>query len=214
MKIALIGATGPTGQLVIEQALKRGHEVVAYVRNPGKLTARSGLTIVSGTLDYTAAFSAAIKGADAVFSTLGTQQLRNVTLMQNSLPLVIKAMQGAGVQRFVLMSAYGVGETARTASLLARFLYKTVTSSVFADKEQSEKLLTGSGLKWTGVYPVILTNGPLASSMDVKPLDKVTKVSGLPKVSRANVARAMLDAVENDGTIAQRLVVSASGTVR
>ena len=37
MKLAVIGATGPTGALVVSQALEKGHEVVALVRNPEKL---------------------------------------------------------------------------------------------------------------------------------------------------------------------------------
>ena len=37
MKIALLGATGPTGLCVVKQALDAGHHVVALVRNPSKL---------------------------------------------------------------------------------------------------------------------------------------------------------------------------------
>jgi NADPH:quinone reductase-like Zn-dependent oxidoreductase len=36
-KILVLGATGPTGISTIQIALQRGHSVVAYVRNPGKL---------------------------------------------------------------------------------------------------------------------------------------------------------------------------------
>ena len=39
MKIAVLGATGPSGLQVVEEALERGHEVTALVRNPDKLTA-------------------------------------------------------------------------------------------------------------------------------------------------------------------------------
>ena len=37
MKIALIGATGNVGSKVLEEALSRGHDVTAIVRNPDKL---------------------------------------------------------------------------------------------------------------------------------------------------------------------------------
>lgn len=213
MKITVLGATGATGRLVVEQALARGDEVVAYVRNPQGLQARPGLQVVAGQLSDTPALQAAIAGSDAVLSCLGTQEKKNVDLMQKSVPLIIQAMQGAQVQRLVLMSAYGVGETARTASLVARIAYKLVVGPVYRDKERSEALLAGSGLKWTGVYPVILTDGPLADA-DVRPLSQVHKVAGLPKVSRASVARALLDAAADDRTIGQKLVVSSPGSVR
>ncbi len=34
MKVLIIGATGPTGQQIVQQALAQGHEVTALVRNP------------------------------------------------------------------------------------------------------------------------------------------------------------------------------------
>jgi hypothetical protein len=44
MKLAIFGATGGTGRLLVEEALAAGHEVVAFVRNPSKLTARLDAT--------------------------------------------------------------------------------------------------------------------------------------------------------------------------
>lgn len=38
MKIAVLGATGQTGQELVHQALQQGHTVTAIVRNPAKLT--------------------------------------------------------------------------------------------------------------------------------------------------------------------------------
>ncbi|TKX84333.1 NmrA family protein, partial [Halorubrum sp. SS5] len=34
MRIAVFGASGRTGRPLVEQALDRGHEVVAFVRDP------------------------------------------------------------------------------------------------------------------------------------------------------------------------------------
>lgn len=38
MKIVVLGATGQTGQHLVNQALQQGHSVTAVVRNPGKMT--------------------------------------------------------------------------------------------------------------------------------------------------------------------------------
>lgn len=38
MRIVVLGATGQTGQYLVNQALQQGHTVTAVVRNPGKLT--------------------------------------------------------------------------------------------------------------------------------------------------------------------------------
>ncbi len=37
MRLAILGATGPTGQQLVKQALQAGHMVTALVRNPAKL---------------------------------------------------------------------------------------------------------------------------------------------------------------------------------
>lgn len=38
MKFGVLGATGPSGLLVVSQSLARGHNVLALVRNPAKIT--------------------------------------------------------------------------------------------------------------------------------------------------------------------------------
>jgi len=214
MKIVVLGATGRTGRLVVQQALTRGDEVVAYVRSPQGIAANPGLKIAVGPLGDMLALKAAINGADAVLVCLGTHGKRmkkNVDLMQKSVLSIIKAMKEANVPR--LVSAYGVGDTARTAGFIARVVYKTVVGAIYQDKAHSEALLPGSGLKWTSVYPVILTDGPLADAVEVRPISQVHRVAGLPKVSRADVARVMLDAARDDRTIGQKLLVSSKGSV-
>ena len=47
MKIALIGATGFVGTPVLAELLSRGHQVTVLARNPGKLAAQPGLTVVA-----------------------------------------------------------------------------------------------------------------------------------------------------------------------
>jgi uncharacterized protein YbjT (DUF2867 family) len=217
MKIVVLGATGRTGRLVVELGLSRGDEVIAYVRNPQGIAAIPGLEIAVGQLDDMLDLKAAIKGADAVLVCLGTHGKRmkkNVDLMQKSVPSIIKAMKQADVSRLVLESAYGVGDTARTAGLIARVVYKIVVGAIYQDKERSEALLAGSGLKWTTVYPVALTDGPPANAVDIRPMTQVHKVSGLPKVSRADVARVMLDSARDDRTIGEKLLVTSKGSVR
>lgn len=213
MKIAVLGATGATGLLVLEQALARRDEVVAYVRNAQKIAAKPGLRVLAGELSDAIALRDAISGTDAVLVCLGTHKKKPIDLMQKSMPPIIHAMKEINVQRLVVLSAYGVGETALTAGFIARLIYKTMVASVYRDKELSEALLPGSGLEWTCIYPVGLTNGPLTDGVEVRPMALVRKVSGLPMVSRANVARAMLEAAGDAQTIGQKLLVCSKDFV-
>ncbi len=49
MNLVVLGATGGTGRLVVEQALAAGHTVTALVRSPEKLTLRNpNLHVIAG----------------------------------------------------------------------------------------------------------------------------------------------------------------------
>lgn len=74
--------------------------------------------------------------------------------------------------------------------------------------------LPDSQLAWTGIYPVELTHGPSTGALEIRPMELVQKVSGLPMVSRADVAKVMLDVISDRQTIGQKLLVSRKGSVR
>ena len=47
MRLAIFGATGTFGRVLLDAALAAGHEVSALVRDPDKVTARSKALILS-----------------------------------------------------------------------------------------------------------------------------------------------------------------------
>jgi uncharacterized protein YbjT (DUF2867 family) len=217
VNLVVLGATGATGRLLVDQAIARGHEVVAYVRRPDALPGRPALRVVGGQLTDEPALRTALAGADAVLCAIGPKrvtELFGADLMQRTLPVVTAAMSAAGVRRLVLLSAFGAGSTISAASPMARGVFGTAMRSVYRDKEVAESRLATSGLDVTTVYPVVLTNGPSNDSDVVRDAATVARISGLPKVSRATVAKAMLDAVEDAGSAGRRLIVTRAGTVR
>ena len=71
MNVAVIGATGKTGQRLTSELLQRGHHVTAVVRNPSKVQNHKNVTIVSSDLSDEKQIASALKGADAVVSAYG-----------------------------------------------------------------------------------------------------------------------------------------------
>ncbi|MBK3569153.1 NAD(P)-dependent oxidoreductase [Streptomyces sp. MBT62] len=210
MKIVVLGATGNIGSHVVKEALSQGYEVVAYVRDPDAVRPQSGLTVVRGSLDDRAALAKAFVGSDAVLSAIGValRAKKPIDLMQRTLPVITAAAKDAGVERFVLVSAFGVGDTAAKASFLGRLVYKTVVAAIFKDKELSEQGLSVSGLNWTIVHPVNLKEAPAAPAAAVKRLDQVAKVPGLPTLPFANVARALVEIAGDRDLAGQRVLVT------
>jgi putative NADH-flavin reductase len=217
VKLVVLGATGGTGHRLVDQALHRGHEVVAYVRRPDALDGRPRLSVVGGELSDEPALTSALTGADAVLCAIGptgVKDLFGTDLMQRTLPVVAAAMTGAGVRRLVLLSAYGVGDTAASASPMAKIAFSTAVRSLYRDKQLAEARLAGTDLDVTTLYPTALTNDPPGEDADVREVGTASRVSGMPKISRAAVATAMLDAVEDPATIGRRLLVTRAGAVR
>jgi putative NADH-flavin reductase len=150
----------------VRQALEAGHEVTAFVRDAARLEMdhpRLEVAVGQVTSDQAAVVSA-IKGHDAVVSALGTEQtargMRSPRLMSQAMPAIIQAMIDTGVDRLVVLSAFGVGDSLGQAPLFLRIMYKLFLGRVFADKAVGERLLRDSALAWTLVYPVLLTDGP------------------------------------------------------
>jgi uncharacterized protein YbjT (DUF2867 family) len=187
MNLVVLGATGRTGRLVVEQALAAGHTVTALVRSPEKLTlANSNLRVVTGEATDASAVSRALEGADAVISTLGGKG----SVIADSTQAIVSAAREAGVSRVVVLSSWVV-ERGRMDSL-TRLLTGIAMGAVIKDKSAGEQLLRRSDLDWTIVYASLLNDGPANGSVTVLP--EHAKRSMSEKISRADVAAWMVQA--------------------
>ena len=207
MKLALFGATGPTGEELVAQALAADHELTAFARRPAAVAARGRLRVVQGdTTRDGAAVAEAVRGHDAVLSTLGVgNTLFPNALMQRSVANIVSAMQAASVTRIVLMSAFGVGASRHDAPLLPRLMYGTVLRAIFDDKAKAEERLRPSSLDWTIVYPVLLTNGPRTGRYRA---GERLELHGVPTISRADVAHFMLGEIARPRYVRKTVVLS------
>ncbi len=72
MKIAIFGATGKVGRHLVDQALERGDEVTAFVRDTSRLTTyrHERLKVVEGDVLDPKGVEQAVVGTDAVLSAL------------------------------------------------------------------------------------------------------------------------------------------------
>lgn len=207
-RVAVVGATGPTGRLVVERALQTGHDVVVYARRPEVLAASPHLTVVGGELADTAAFAEAIAGCDVLICTLGTRSWRERGFMTAHLPLVTSAMRQAGVGRLILMSALGGGEEPRHLRGIARAVFRVLSRVVFVDRTRSEAALALTGITWSAVYPGFLTDDPAIADVDLVDVDAVVN-SKNSRIPRANVAIALVDLVGDPRP--QRLIIAPAG---
>ncbi len=202
MKIFLIGGTGKTGREIVKQGLERGHIITALVRNPNKLKVNHpNLKTVKGNVLIPASFDMAVKGQDAVLSSLGHKRFIVPTrILSKGTKNIIDVMNKYGVKRLICITSLGVNDSRFKLGLYyTLFTIPVILLFYFLDKSKQEKLIMKSDLDWTIIRPGQLTNGKKRSNY--KHGSNVGSYVLTKMISRASVAHFMLDQLEDQSYI-------------
>ena len=195
MQLTVIGGSGRTGRVVVEQALGHGHEVTAVVRDPSALAlTHPDLTVVRGDVRELDEMRAAIAGRSAVLCAIGARPARTVDLYSAGVAHILQAMAEADVPRLVVLSASGTfHRTDRNLTAGYKLLMRTSLKGLYDDLERMEQRVMASGVDWTIVRPAGLTDGPLTGEYRIGADGRPLSAGG--RISRADVAAFMLKAV-------------------
>jgi putative NADH-flavin reductase len=202
VKISVFGASGPTGQRIVSQALDQNHEVIAVARHPDAFDAgRPGLRVLAAdVLDPGIDLVPAIAGADAVLSALGARRRRPTTVYSEGIRQITKAMEGAGVRRLVCISSEGIEISSGlpwAQRLVMRVIVQRLYRYAYADMADMESYLEASSLDWTVVRAPMLADGPATGRYQMA-LDAPLPNGG--SLRRADLAQFMIDAVNQPET--------------
>jgi putative NADH-flavin reductase len=205
MRLFILGATGGTGQSLLAQAGKRGHQITAFVRSPQKLGAlRGSVTVRQGDPRSVADLRDALSGHDAVLSALGPPGPGRTTILRDCARSIVAAMQAEGPRRLLVVSAAVLFQD---AGILAAVLRRTLLRNVAEDAAEMERVVMASGLDWTIVRPPRLTNGLLKGAYQV---EDGRMPQGRLSLSRADLAHFLLGEVERGAHVRQ--IVGLAGT--
>jgi putative NADH-flavin reductase len=188
MKLFVIGATGRTGQEIVQQALERSHHVTAFVRAPQSVALRhEHLMAVKGSATDENQLYDAMQNHDAVLSALGPREVfKPTSLLHDSALAATRAIKRAGVKRLVILSAaaHFPGIPNRIVSFVLR--------NHMRDSLAMEKVVQESGLDWTIARPPRLTQEQYTS---YRSREGAAPNRGF-SLSRKALAAFMLDAIE------------------
>lgn len=202
MKVLVLGATGGTGSHVLRVALSAGHDVTVLVRDPTSLDVSDGVTVLTGDATSAEDVRSAVAGQDAVLNAVGSRNIRHPIEVEVGRAL-LPAMHEAGVDRLIVCSAFGVGDSQADANTLQRVFFHTVLGKVYAAKEVADAEVRESGLDWTLVYPTRLSDDPATGELAVG--ERLPEGAGI-HITRADVARFMI-AQLTTGTWSRKTVV-------
>jgi len=201
MKIALIGASGKVGSALLDEAIRRGHQVTGIVRNPDKLTARAGLTIAQADANDATALTPIMRGHDVVicsgrFNTVDIDKL-------------IPAVKMAGVARLLMVGGAGSLKIAPNMDLVdSPDFPEAGRANSRAGRAVLECLRAEPSLDWTFLSPSRdFPDGERTGVFRLGKNDLLVGPDGKSWISKPDYAIAMLDEVENPQHSRQRFTV-------
>lgn len=220
MKLTIVAASGGIGREILEQAVAAGRDVTAVVRDRAKLSAAVPVIQADLVAADPAVLESAVDGADAVLSGLGARSTAEAGIAARGTGAIVQAMQATGVRRVVVISAAPISTAASPGRPnpprrdpgegifmrnVASPLLKAVLREQYADLARMEDVLRESGLDWTVVRPVRLTNRPKTGTYRTAQGQNVRRGWS---ISRADVAHFMLHAIAQPDTIKRAIAIA------
>jgi putative NADH-flavin reductase len=209
MQLTVFGATGAVGSQLVDQALQAGHTVIAVVRDPVRLkpSAHGSPTVITADVMNPDAICSAVTGADAVVSALGPPGRGPTSILTDSTPSIITAMNNAGARRLITISGSMVDDTGD--GLVLRYVGKPITrrilKNVCTDMRHAETDIHNSNLDWTIVRPPRLTDDPATGKW------RTAVERNLPhgfKIGRSDLAACILGLIGDPASIHQHVFVA------
>jgi len=228
MATLVVGASGATGRLLVEQLLAEGKKVKIIVRSidvlPNSIIQNDLLTVTQANLlEMThAELKDQVQGCNTIVSCLGHnlnfkgmfgQPRRLVSDAVQRLCCAVEAVESAVTNtpvKFILMNTTGnQNSLAREKVSIAQALVVSLIRLLLpphADNEEAAKYLqsrylgTQNLIEWVAVRPDSLINDKTVTEYQAYPSPIRSAIFDAGKTSRINVAHFMSQLVLNDGT--------------
>jgi putative NADH-flavin reductase len=210
MKIVLFGATGNIGNVILEEALSRGHAVTAVVRDPAKLATRhAGLTVVQGDVAQPSSYTAALTGADAAIASLNDHA--DPANLPRQAASLLDALSTAGVHRFAWVGGAGSLETAPGVRVIDDPGFPEAWKASANSQIEALAVFRASKapIEWTYISPAAeIAPGERKGSFRVGGEQLLVNAEGHSRISTADFAIGVLDRIEKGDAARKRVTFS------
>lgn len=212
MRVAVIGASGFIGSYIRDEALARGHQVTAIVRQPEKITVKDPrLHVVKADIlkDKVAEL---VKGHDGVISAYNPGW-KNPDIYNEQIEgykRIISGVKKSGIKRLLVVGGAGSLEVAPGLQVLDTATFsEQVKKGVLATREVLYMLKKEKELEWTFFSPAAsIAPGERTGHYRVGKDQLLKNKEGESKISTQDYAVAMLDELEHPQHIRERFTVA------
>lgn len=203
-KIVIIGATGYVGSAILKEALGRGHQVKAIVRDPSKLTLiHPHLKVVGGSVTDTDFLSRELAKSDAEISAFNPGW-SNPNIYEETLEgygSILCAVRNSGVHRFLMVGGAGSLLVAPGRQLMDEpdVPKKLLPGIRGMAKVYTDLLLPEKSVDWVFLSPAAnMAPGERTGKFRLGKDELIVDESGDSNISVEDFAVAMIDELEQE----------------
>ncbi|WP_435925578.1 NAD(P)-dependent oxidoreductase [Paenibacillus sp. DYY-L-2] len=205
--IAVIGATGKAGSRILKEALDRGHQVTAFVRDASKVENKSIPVVEKDVFDIS---TTDLKPFDVVVNAFGAP-FGQEHLHVDAGNVLIEAIKGAPDTRLIVVGGAGslFVDEAKTVRLVDTPEFPDFVRPTATNQGKNLDILQQTeGIQWTFISPS--ANFALGSRTGTYQTGKdqlLVNSKGESYVSYEDYAVAVVDEIENPKHINERFTV-------
>ena len=153
MKVALYGATGKSGSRILKELVSRGHQVIAIVRDPSKLTQTGpGVQVKQDDLSDPKKIAAAVDGAEAVISAYAPPQ-NDVRALVGVTQRQVEALGQKPKARLIVVGGAGGLNVAPGIMLVDSPYFPEPYQPIARAHVEAFNVLRASKIDWTYLAP-------------------------------------------------------------
>lgn len=212
MKIALFGATGHIGQVILDEALARGHQVTAIVRDPARLAIRHAqLQVIRGDVAQPTHWLDALRGSVAAIASLSARSDGRHERVPAAAHILLETLPSIGVSQLAWVGGAGSLETASGVRVMDAPDFPDAWKDVAEAQDQALAVFRSSTstIDWTYVTPAaLLEDGERRGHYRIGADKLLVDASGASRISIADYAVALLDRIEKHDAPRRRISVA------
>lgn len=207
MKIAIIGASGKAGSLIVKEALERGHQVTAIVRDASKIKDLTVEVIEKSIFDLT---PEDIKPFDVVVNAFGAPLGEEQAHVEAGHAL-IKALKDTNTRAIIVGGAGSLYVDAdKTVKLIDTPEFPDIFKPTARGQARNlDELLGTTNIKWTFISPSAFFDpeGKRTGRYQIGKDHLLVNAKGESYISYTDFAIAVLDEIENPQHVNERFTV-------
>ena len=208
MKVALYGATGKSGSRILKELASRGHQVIAIVRDPSKLTQTGpGVQVKQDDLSDPKKIAAAVDGAEAVVSAYAPPQ-NDVREIVGVTQRQVEALGQKPKARLIVVGGAGGLNVAPGIMLVDSPYFPEPYQPIARAHVEAFNVLRASKIDWTYLAPAAYFEpGERTGKFRLGKDELIANAQQESRISMEDYAVALVDELDKPGHRRQRFSV-------